>query len=73
VLQPVVFGEWVDADIRYNESEAVRVVAGLNLLWRKYLRVLPQVELVRPVSPVGAGTPWVESETYYIMLSVHMR
>jgi len=73
VLQPVVLGEWVDADTRYTQSEAVRVVAGLNLLWSKYLRILPQVELIRPVSPVGEGTPWVESETYYIMLSVHMR
>jgi hypothetical protein len=73
VLQPVVFGEWVDADTRYTQSEAVRVVAGLNLLWSKYLRVLPQVELIRPMGPVGEGTPWVESETYYLMLSVHMR
>ncbi len=68
-LQPVLFGEWADSDLEFSRSEAVRFIAGLNALWRdSTLRVMPQVEFVRPLQ-VAANTLWVKNETFYVMLA----
>ena len=66
-LQPTVFGEYADANAEYRQSEAIRAVFGVNLLWKEGLRIMPQVELVRPR---GDHNPWWNAkETYYLMLS----
>jgi hypothetical protein len=68
-LQPVVFGEWVDSNLEYSRSEAVRVVVGLNGLWRKdRFRVLPQFELIEPLDP-NSETIWPSRQTFYVMFS----
>ncbi len=68
-LQPVVFGEWTDSNLEFSESEVTRIVAGLNLLWREQtFRIMPQVEIVRPLTP-GDDTVWTEKESYYVMFS----
>ncbi len=73
VLQPTFLAEWADGNLSYAQSEALRLIGGLNVLWTKHLRVLPQVELVRPLGRVSPQSPWLtQSETYYIMLSVQM-
>jgi hypothetical protein len=68
-LEPVVFGEWVDTNLEFSRSEVVRVVAGVNALWREELfRVMPQVELIRPLHS-DSGALWNERETFYVMFS----
>lgn len=69
VLQPVAFVEWADRSLEYNGSEAMRYVFGLNTLWREeYLRVMPQVEIVRPAGDIARAL-WHKSETYYLLIS----
>jgi hypothetical protein len=53
-LQPVVSGEYVDTNLSFGQSEAVRTVGGLNVLWTKHLRVMPQAQVVVPLAPVTA-------------------
>lgn len=68
-LQPVIVGEWADTDLELSRDETVRAVAGLNLLlFDGAYRVMPQVELVRPLGEVGARSQ-VKRETYTLMLS----
>jgi hypothetical protein len=69
-LQPVVVGEWVDTDDEVEGDEAARAVLGFNLLFfADRLRVMPQVEVVRPLGTVEARSQ-VKRETYYLMLSM---
>ncbi|MCA9694911.1 MAG: hypothetical protein KC636_35360 [Myxococcales bacterium] len=71
-LQPVVFGEFVDANLSFAQSEAVRAVAGLNVLWTKHLRVMPQVEWVKPLPPVTAFNPFAERWSIGLWVSVQL-
>lgn len=50
-LQPMVLGEYIDHNLDFALSEAIRGVVGLNVLWTKYLRILPQVQVEWPLSP----------------------
>ena len=50
-LQPMVLGEYIDHNLDFALSEALRGVVGLNVLWTKYLRILPQVQVEWPLSP----------------------
>jgi hypothetical protein len=68
-LQPTVFAEWLDQDMRYLEYEALRTVVGMNLLWRDYVRLMPQVELRRGY---GRFAPATSRETYYVMITVQI-
>jgi hypothetical protein len=68
-LQPVVLGEWADANLNVSQSEAGRLVLGLNVLWPPAVRILPQVEIVRPLGSGAATNPWLERETYYVMVT----
>ncbi len=69
VLQPVAFVEWADRSLEYSGSEAMRYVFGINTLWREeYLRVMPQVELIRPGGDI-ARSLWHKSETFYLLIS----
>jgi Phosphate-selective porin O and P len=68
-LEPTVFAEWADADLEYGQSEIVRTVIGCNLTWRKTtLRVMPQVELLRPLG-TNAEQLWTKREAYFVMVS----
>jgi hypothetical protein len=68
-LQPVVFGEWVDSNLEFSRSEAVRFVVGLNGLWHNDIfRVMPQVEFVRPLR-ANSETIWVARDAFYVMFS----
>jgi hypothetical protein len=71
-LQPILLGEYADADGDFSGTEAVRAIIGLNLLWDQYLTVMPQVELVRPLGTPSAQNPWVSSESYYVMLRAQL-
>lgn len=66
-LEPVLLGEYADADSEFSRTEAVRMVVGCNLRLADRLRVMPQVELVRPLGTAAAVNPWLASETYYLM------
>lgn len=69
-LQPLLFGEWVDSNLEYSKSEAIRAVGGLNALWNKNaLRIMPQLELIRPLR---TGPVWVESTTFYVLASAQL-
>ncbi|MEX1368257.1 MAG: hypothetical protein AB1Z98_34320 [Nannocystaceae bacterium] len=70
VLQPVVLTEWADANTQVSDNDAIRSVFGVNLLWRKRFRVMPQVELVRPRGVID--NPWEHRDTYYVMLSLEL-
>lgn len=68
-LQPVVFGEWVDRDIDYAESESLRGVLGVNLLSRnRALRLMAQVAVRRPQGRNGFRE-WRHGETYTLSVS----
>lgn len=69
ILQPVAFVEWADRSLEYSGSEAMRYVFGVNALWRQeYLRVMPQVEIIRPAGDIARAL-WHKSETYYLLIS----
>jgi hypothetical protein len=64
--------EWLDTDIEYGKDERVRAVGGLSWNYDKNaLRVMPQVELTRPL---GGADPRgeVASETYYLLVSAEI-
>ncbi|MCA9707827.1 MAG: hypothetical protein KDK70_18390 [Myxococcales bacterium] len=71
-LQPVLGAEFMDANLSFAQSEAWRFVANFNVLWRKYVRVLPQVEIVRPRPPVTDFNRVVASETYGVWVSFQL-
>lgn len=71
-LQPLVFAEWIDHDVARRQSEALRFVGGLNVLYTKHLRVMPQAEIVQPLAEVGPYNPWVAAQTYSLMLHFQM-
>ena len=67
-LQPVLAGEWVDTDVDLGEDETLRGLGGLNLLlFDGAYKVMPQVEIVRPLNEISARSQ-VKRETYYILL-----
>lgn len=68
-VQPVVHIEWLDTDADYGEDESVRAVAGINILWNESLRLMPFVEVVRPVGTVSARSQ-LPYETYACALSL---
>ena len=70
ILQPVVLAEWTDIDIGVSQNDAVRAVAGVNVIWRKRFRIMPQAEFIRPMGVIG--NPFVEKDTYYIMLAISL-
>jgi hypothetical protein len=62
-------GEWTDTDGDISQDEAVRALGGLNFLFfDEALRVMPQVEVVRPLGEVTLRSH-VKRETYYLMVS----
>ncbi len=71
-LQPVLFGEFADADADFSRTEAVRVIVGANLLVGDHVRVMPQVELVRPLGTASTLSPWSSGETYTLMLTAQL-
>ena len=72
-LQTVMLGEWTDADTGVLQSEAMRLIVGTNVLWKKdRIRVMPQAEFIRPLGKVSALNPWVERDTYYVFLAVEI-
>jgi hypothetical protein len=71
-LQPVIAGEWVDTDLDLAEDERVRGLGGINLLlFDRAYRIMPQVEIVRPLGAVSARSD-VKRETYYVLLSAEL-
>ncbi len=71
-LQPTLFGEWTDADIEYSGDDAVRVAIGANVLWKKSFRVMPQVELIRPLGTVTERNPWPVTDRFMLIFSGQM-
>lgn len=71
-LQPTLFGEWTDADIEFSGNDAARLAFGVNVLWKKSFRVMPQVELVRPLGTVTASNQWPASERVSLIFSGQM-
>lgn len=71
-LEPVLLGEYADADADFSRTEAVRMIIGCNLRVAEYLRVMPQVELVRPTDTAAAANPWSSGETYYLMMTAQL-
>jgi hypothetical protein len=69
-LQPAVFLEYADANAELLTTEAIRAIAGLNLLWLDRIRLMPQVELVRPLGRVSEFNPWFAGESFYLLLKV---
>jgi hypothetical protein len=72
VFQPVVFVEYADAHSVYLESEAVRLVTGVNVIHHDVFRVMPQVAFSRPVDRASEFNPWVELYEYYLMLALDL-
>lgn len=71
-LQPVVVLEHLDTDRNLSEDETLRAVAGLNLLfWHSTLRLLPQVEVIRPIGDTSARSQGTQT-TYYLLLSLQL-
>jgi hypothetical protein len=66
-LQPTLFGEWTDADIEYAGDDAVRLAVGTNVLWKKSFRVMPQLELIRPLGTVTDRNPWVATDRFMLI------
>ncbi|MDJ0766756.1 MAG: hypothetical protein QNJ97_27535 [Myxococcota bacterium] len=81
VLQPVVFGEFADADWDYKKTEALRAILGINLKFGRGIRLMPQVELIQPLE-VSDGAwhdpidrplnQWKSRQTYYLLLSAEL-
>jgi hypothetical protein len=69
-LQPVLFAELADADSELSQTESARLAFGVNLLAQGGFRLLPQVALVRPLGHASQQNPWLESETYSLILSL---
>lgn len=71
-LQPVVFGEYIDSNLSYAQSEAVRAGGAFNVLWTKRLRIIPQVEFVTPLRPVTAFNRFVTRQVYGVWIAVEL-
>lgn len=71
-LQPVVFGEYMDSNLNYGESEAVRAGAAFNLLWSKHLRIMPQVEFIEPLKPVTSFNRFVSEYTFALWVALQL-
>jgi hypothetical protein len=71
-LQPVLFGEYIDANLSYAESEAVRAGGALNLLWGEHLRIMPQIEFIEPLAPVTSFNRFVATQTYALWIAVQL-
>jgi hypothetical protein len=71
-LEPVLLGEYADADSEFSKTEAVRAIIGCNLRLADHLRVMPQVEITRPVGTAAAINPWSSGETYYLMMTAQL-
>ena len=71
VLQPTLVGEWVDTDTEFSKDETLRTVVGVNLLWGQHLRMLPQVEVERPLGDVGERSQ-LKLERYYLVVAVEL-
>jgi hypothetical protein len=69
-LQPCLSGEYADANVEVSATEAIRAIAGLNLLWSGNIRIMPQVELFRPLGRVSTYNPWNAGERFTLMLKV---
>lgn len=68
-LQPTVAADWVDTDLQVDEDTSLRVLVACNLRWRKTVRLMPQVALIRPLGAVGARSR-VAQEVYRLAISV---
>jgi hypothetical protein len=71
-LQPVLFGEYVDSNMSYAESEAIRAGGAFNVLWTKHLRIIPQIEFVKPLPPVTSFNRFTTRQIYGIWLAVQL-
>jgi hypothetical protein len=72
VLQPIALGEWADTDLDVSQDETLRAVLGVNLVaWKGLFRVLPQVELIRPLGDVTVRSQ-LETTTFYLLLSLQL-
>jgi hypothetical protein len=71
-LQPVLFGEYIDANLSYAESEAVRAGGSFNVLWTEHLRIIPQIEFVQPLPPVTSFNRFVAGQTYALWVAVQL-
>ncbi len=80
-LQPVGFFELADSDLDFTKTEAIRTVLGFNVLIGKHLRIMPQVELIRPLDIIDSAwsdaitrpaNMWEDEETYYLLLQVQL-
>jgi hypothetical protein len=64
--------EWADTDLEYEKDERVRAVGGLSWNYQKNaLRVMPQVEITRPLGDADARGE-VATETYYLLVSAEI-
>lgn len=71
-LQPVLFGEYIDSNMSYAESEALRGGGAFNVLWGKRLRVIPQVEFVSPLRPITSFNRFVTRQVYGLWVAVQL-
>lgn len=71
-LGPVVVVEWMDTDTEYEKDERVRAVGGLSWNYKKnLLRVMPQVEITRPLGGADVRGE-VARETFYLLVSTEI-
>jgi hypothetical protein len=71
-IGPVVVLEWMDTDTEYEKDERVRAVGGLSWNYKKnVLRVMPQVEVARPLGGADIRGE-VARETYYLLASAEI-
>jgi hypothetical protein len=72
IMQPTLLGEWYDSDTQYSGDQTLRGVLGLNFLFfDQQYRVLPQIEIIRPIG-ADPERNLVELERYYVMLSAQL-
>lgn len=71
-VQPTLFGEWADADTEFTGNDAVRAVFGVNLLWKKSFRVMPQFELIRPLGTVSVRNAWPASDRFLLTFAAQI-
>jgi hypothetical protein len=71
-LQPVLFGEYVDSNMTYGESEAIRAGGAFNVLWTKHLRIIPQIEFVKPLAPFTSFNRFTTRQVYGLWLAVQL-
>jgi hypothetical protein len=69
-LQPTLFVEYADADAEVSQTESVRLGFAVNALGYAGFRIMPQFALVRSVGDTSQFNPWLESETYSLILSL---